>query len=213
MHESCARRSTTIIAPQALALFNSEFVVDCGDALARRIVREETSDDWKARIAHAYRTIFGRASGSRRSDRRPQFLARSSRTSAPRTRTARRRRSRRQPGRNGPPHGICRLVSRPVECERVFIRRMRSDRGQFCRVGPGRLCGRRPTKQDGGMKVAKSDSCLRWWAGLRRAQPSRASSASWSHPTSLAYSGMPTQKRWAWHPKINSHESGYRATF
>ncbi len=60
MHESCARRSTTIIAPQALALFNSEFVVDCGDALARRIVREEMSDDWKARIARAYRTIFGR---------------------------------------------------------------------------------------------------------------------------------------------------------
>jgi hypothetical protein len=61
MHESCARRSTTIIAPQALALFNSEFVVDCGDSLARRIVREETPENWKARIALVYRTVLGRA--------------------------------------------------------------------------------------------------------------------------------------------------------
>lgn len=61
MHESCARRPNTIIAPQALALFNSEFVVDCGDALARRIVREDISENWKARIASAYRTVLGRA--------------------------------------------------------------------------------------------------------------------------------------------------------
>ncbi len=60
MHESCARRTATIIAPQALALFNDEFVVDCGDALARRIVHEEMSHNWKACIAAAYRTTFGR---------------------------------------------------------------------------------------------------------------------------------------------------------
>jgi hypothetical protein len=61
MHESCARRSRTIIAPQALALFNSEFAVDCGDSLARRIVAEERTQDWSARISRVYRTIFGRA--------------------------------------------------------------------------------------------------------------------------------------------------------
>jgi hypothetical protein len=60
MHESCARRSTTIIAPQALALFNSEFAVDCGDALARRIVAEERAQDWTVRISRVYRMIFGR---------------------------------------------------------------------------------------------------------------------------------------------------------
>jgi hypothetical protein len=60
MHESCARRSQTIIAPQALALFNGTFAVDCGDAIARRIVAEEQAGDWSARIARAYRMIFGR---------------------------------------------------------------------------------------------------------------------------------------------------------
>jgi hypothetical protein len=61
MHESCARRTSTIIAPQALALFNNEFVVECGDALARRIVREEPSHNARYRIAIAYQTVFGRA--------------------------------------------------------------------------------------------------------------------------------------------------------
>jgi hypothetical protein len=61
MHESCARRPTTIIAPQALSLFNGEFAVDCGDTLARRIVTEERTHDWSFRISRAYRLIFGRA--------------------------------------------------------------------------------------------------------------------------------------------------------
>jgi hypothetical protein len=60
MHESCARRTRTIIAPQALALFNNDFVVDCGDALAGRIVHDDPSDNWPSRIALAYRTTFGR---------------------------------------------------------------------------------------------------------------------------------------------------------
>jgi len=60
MHESCARRPSTIIAPQALALFNDEFVVGCGDALARQIVREDDSSDWNARITRAYRVVFCR---------------------------------------------------------------------------------------------------------------------------------------------------------
>jgi Protein of unknown function (DUF1553)/Protein of unknown function (DUF1549) len=60
MHESCARRTSTIIAPQALALFNNDFVVDCGNTLAGRILREDPSDDWRSHIARAYRTTFGR---------------------------------------------------------------------------------------------------------------------------------------------------------
>jgi hypothetical protein len=60
MHESCARRSATIIAPQALAFFNGEFVVGCADSLARRILAETRLTDWNARTVEAYRIVFGR---------------------------------------------------------------------------------------------------------------------------------------------------------
>ena len=60
MHESCARRSATIIAPQALALFNGEFVVGCADALARRILADPRLTDWSAGTVEAYRIVFGR---------------------------------------------------------------------------------------------------------------------------------------------------------
>jgi hypothetical protein len=60
MHESCARRTATIIAPQALALFNGEFVVGCADSLARRILANPHLNDWSARADAAYRVVFGR---------------------------------------------------------------------------------------------------------------------------------------------------------
>jgi hypothetical protein len=60
MHESCARRTATIIAPQALALFNGEFVVGCADSLARRIEQDPRFADWSARTEEAYRLVFGR---------------------------------------------------------------------------------------------------------------------------------------------------------
>jgi hypothetical protein len=60
MHESCARRTATIIAPQALAFFNGEFVVGCADSLARRIERDPRFADWSARTEEAYRLVFGR---------------------------------------------------------------------------------------------------------------------------------------------------------
>jgi hypothetical protein len=60
MHESCARRSATIIAPQALAFFNGEFVVGCADSLSRRILAETRLTDWNARTVEAYRIVFGR---------------------------------------------------------------------------------------------------------------------------------------------------------
>jgi Protein of unknown function (DUF1553)/Protein of unknown function (DUF1549) len=61
MHESCARRAETIIAPQALALFNSDFVIMCGEAFARRIATDSMSADPSARIVGAYIVAFGRA--------------------------------------------------------------------------------------------------------------------------------------------------------
>ena len=121
MHESCARRTATIIAPQALALFNDEFVVDCGDALARRIVHEEMSHNWKACIAAAYRTTFRRPRRGR-DDSRDQFSPHASGPHSDGARTTRRRGSRRQPRRNGPPHGLFRFVPHPPERERVSIR-------------------------------------------------------------------------------------------
>jgi hypothetical protein len=60
MHESCARRSATIIAPQALALFNGEFVVGCADSLSHRILADTRLTDWSARTVQAYRIVFGR---------------------------------------------------------------------------------------------------------------------------------------------------------
>ncbi|HEV3344827.1 MAG TPA: DUF1553 domain-containing protein, partial [Pirellulales bacterium] len=64
MHESCARRSATIIAPQALALFNGEFVVGCAGSLARRILADPRLTDWSARTVEAYRIAFGRPPGA-----------------------------------------------------------------------------------------------------------------------------------------------------
>jgi hypothetical protein len=60
MHEGCARRASTIIAPQALALFNGEFVLNCGDAMAARILADPQLTDWSARSDAAYRVAFGR---------------------------------------------------------------------------------------------------------------------------------------------------------
>jgi hypothetical protein len=62
MHESCARRPATIIAPQALALFNSPFAVECADSMAQRILQDKTvATDWTSRIDQAYRIALGRS--------------------------------------------------------------------------------------------------------------------------------------------------------
>jgi hypothetical protein len=59
MHESCARRAATIIAPQALALFNGEFVIAGGDAMALRILKDSKFPDPTARITEAFVLAFG----------------------------------------------------------------------------------------------------------------------------------------------------------
>jgi hypothetical protein len=60
MHEGCARRASTIIAPQALALFNGEFILNCADSLAARIIADPQLNDWSTRSEEAYRVVFGR---------------------------------------------------------------------------------------------------------------------------------------------------------
>ncbi len=74
MHESCARRTATIIAPQALALFNGEFVVDNASAMARRLIADQRLADWSARADAAYRIAFGRPADAAERAEAMEFL-------------------------------------------------------------------------------------------------------------------------------------------
>jgi hypothetical protein len=65
MHESCARRASTTIAPQALFLLNSDEALDCAKAFAERVARETTksSDETPSNcppVARAWLLAFGR---------------------------------------------------------------------------------------------------------------------------------------------------------
>lgn len=59
MHHSCARRSTTTTAPQALALLNSEFTIDRARHWAGRLLSDAPVDDHRLIVA-AYREAYGR---------------------------------------------------------------------------------------------------------------------------------------------------------
>jgi hypothetical protein len=56
---SSAQRNTTTVAPQALTLFNGDFVNEQARHLAARL-RKEAGENPKLQIAHAYRLAFGR---------------------------------------------------------------------------------------------------------------------------------------------------------
>ena len=60
MHHSCARRPTTITAPQALLLLNSEFSCDRARHWAGRLLADDSDDD-AALVTRAYKAAFGRA--------------------------------------------------------------------------------------------------------------------------------------------------------
>lgn len=60
MHESCARRAETTIAPQALMLLNSGLVLEAATALADRVERECASADAAAQVRKAYSIAFNR---------------------------------------------------------------------------------------------------------------------------------------------------------
>lgn len=57
---SCARRETSTVAPQALAMMNSGFVLEQADAFAERI-RELAGDDPGKQVEVAWRLALGRA--------------------------------------------------------------------------------------------------------------------------------------------------------
>lgn len=60
MHHSCARRPTTITAPQALLLLNSEFSCDRARHWAGRLLAEDGDVD-ATLVTRAYKVAFGRA--------------------------------------------------------------------------------------------------------------------------------------------------------
>jgi len=65
MHESCARRSQTIIAPQALMLLNSGLVLDSATSFANRLLKEQSNEiDLSLLVQNAYLIAFGRPANS-----------------------------------------------------------------------------------------------------------------------------------------------------
>jgi hypothetical protein len=60
MHESCARRTQTTVAPQALMLLNSEIVLEYAQAFAGELLAENPHAELPPLIRAAYRLAFGR---------------------------------------------------------------------------------------------------------------------------------------------------------
>ena len=60
MHESCAKRAQTTVAPQALMILNSDLVLKFAEALAVRLLRESDSEDLGPLIQRAYVATFSR---------------------------------------------------------------------------------------------------------------------------------------------------------
>ncbi|MGQ0634082.1 MAG: DUF1549 and DUF1553 domain-containing protein [Planctomycetaceae bacterium] len=74
LHESCACRVQTTVAPQALFLLNSDLVLDYARAFAGRLLQDNPDADVDRAITRAYRLAFGREPGSKeRADAR-EFL-------------------------------------------------------------------------------------------------------------------------------------------
>ena len=76
MHESCACRSKTTTAPQALMLLNGEFVRTQSAALARRLVETSGRTDRVALIEAAWRQVLGRDPESTETHATLDFFAR-----------------------------------------------------------------------------------------------------------------------------------------
>ena len=60
MHESCARRTQTTVAPQALMLLNSELVLDYARAFAGRLLHDNPNAELRRLVNSAYVLAFGR---------------------------------------------------------------------------------------------------------------------------------------------------------
>lgn len=83
MHNSCARRSTTTTAPQALLMLNSEFTLSAAERWAARLqagvqqVGKSASDD-RSLIVAAYREAYAREPSDAEIEMCAKFIARQS---------------------------------------------------------------------------------------------------------------------------------------
>jgi hypothetical protein len=74
-HESCARRETTISAPQALTYLNSELVLSWAQAFAGRVLKEAGTDR-NAQIERAYLLAYSRLPNGSEKDTAMTFFSR-----------------------------------------------------------------------------------------------------------------------------------------
>jgi len=74
---SCARRETSTVAPQALAMMNSSFMTQQADAFAKRI-REQAGDEPAAAVELGWRLAFGRVPAEQERETALAYLERNS---------------------------------------------------------------------------------------------------------------------------------------
>ncbi len=60
MHESCAKRAETTVAPQSLMVLNSDLILDYAQAFSNRLTKQHTAEEQAGLIASAYEMAFGR---------------------------------------------------------------------------------------------------------------------------------------------------------
>jgi len=65
MHESCACRPQTTVAPQALVLLNSELVLDFARGVLKRVQDTTWSKDIPSRVRQSWQLVLGRAPDNR----------------------------------------------------------------------------------------------------------------------------------------------------
>jgi hypothetical protein len=76
MHESCARRSQTTVAPQALMLLNSGLVLEFAQAFAGSLLVDNPHAELPRLIDTAYQTAFGREATTEEIEAAERFIAR-----------------------------------------------------------------------------------------------------------------------------------------
>ena len=76
MHESCARRASTTVAPQALMLLNSDLVLGMARSFAGRVRGDVPAGDRDAAIRRAWLLAFARAPDADELDAARRFLER-----------------------------------------------------------------------------------------------------------------------------------------
>ncbi len=60
MHESCARRSQTTVAPQALVLLNSNLVLELARGVVKRVRNQVDANDVSNQVRQAWQIVLGR---------------------------------------------------------------------------------------------------------------------------------------------------------